>query len=122
MTFQIKIKRINQNIACLEQKKRHLKERMNMTNSSLRKKRTRTLIQLGGLIEISGILPKLNIALGDDLQRDEEAFEASATLMGALNEIVESFDPQSFEQQKLLWNRRGKKLLQKHIKFNKAEV
>ncbi len=56
----------------------------NSSPSSLIKARTRTLIQLGGLIEKSGILPYLNIYMGDDLQQDENLKEEGATLLGDL--------------------------------------
>ncbi len=58
--------------------------------SSIRKARTRTLIQLGGLIEKSGILPYLNINMGDDLQLDKNIKEEVATLLGALVDIKQS--------------------------------
>jgi hypothetical protein len=38
---------------------------------TLRKKRTRTLIQLGGLVQKSGLLEPLQLKIGDDLQGDE---------------------------------------------------
>ena len=47
-----------------------------------RKARTRTLIQLGGLVEKSGLLEPLNITLGDDLQKDYEHLENTAILTG----------------------------------------
>ena len=49
-----------------------------------RKARTRTLIQLGGLVEKSGLLEPLNITPGDDLQKDVEHLESTAILTGAL--------------------------------------
>jgi hypothetical protein len=75
----------------------------------VRKARTRTLIQLGGLIEKSGLLPSLDIALGDDLQKDENCFEGASTLLGALMDIQKSLDDD--KAQKMLWTKRGKKAL-----------
>ncbi|MBX9805238.1 MAG: conjugal transfer protein TraD [Alphaproteobacteria bacterium] len=48
-----------------------------------RKARTRTLIQLGGLVDKSGLLEPLNITLGDDLQKDYGHLESTAILTGA---------------------------------------
>mgnify|MGYP003432069893 FL=1 len=54
-----------------------------------RKARTRTLIQLGGLIEKSGLLESINIDVGSDLQKDIHLQENVAILMGGLVEIKE---------------------------------
>jgi hypothetical protein len=50
------------------------------TSSSLRKARTRTLIQLGGLVEKAGLLETFEISLGLDLQKDPEIKEQVAAL------------------------------------------
>jgi len=76
---------------------------------SLRKIRTRTLIQLGGLIEKANLLEPLGINLGDDLQKNEMLFDNVATLMGALADICRSL--QDDNSQKMLWKEKGKKLL-----------
>lgn len=75
---------------------------------SFRKTRTRTLIQLGGLVEKSGLLSLLELNLGDDLQRDPECFESVATLMGALGEIQDRLSREDADTQKILWCERGK--------------
>ena len=76
---------------------------------SLRKSRTRTLIQAGGLVEKAGLLGQLNIHLGDDIQKDELHFDAAATLMGAFCDLFQTLQEDS--AQKLLWRERGKKAL-----------
>ena len=63
---------------------------MKQSPSSLRKARTRTLIQLGGLIEKSGILPYLDITMGDDLQQDEHLKESVDILLGSLVDAKQS--------------------------------
>ncbi|MDR3179627.1 MAG: conjugal transfer protein TraD [Holosporaceae bacterium] len=55
--------------------------------NSERKARTRTLIQMGGLLEITPLPSICNINLGDDLQLDHP--EKSATLLGLLLHISE---------------------------------
>jgi Conjugal transfer protein TraD len=47
-----------------------------------RKARTRTLLQLGGLIVKAGITEKLGIKIGTDLQKDELQKKKACTLLG----------------------------------------
>lgn len=87
-----------------------------MTVSKMRKldhrrARTRTLIQLGGLVEKSGLADLLDIELGQDLQQDEECFEANAVLLGGLIELKNMLRQDANEQQKLLWASKGKEQL-----------
>jgi hypothetical protein len=56
-------------------------------NTTARKARTRTLIQLGGLIEKSGLMKSFDLEPGDDLQKDLEKKENVFALLGALLEI-----------------------------------
>lgn len=79
----------------------------------MRKARTRTLIQLGGLIEKAGLLDFLELETGQDLQKDPATFEGAATLMGALLSLKESFSSEEADAQKILWASRGKKELAK---------
>jgi hypothetical protein len=76
---------------------------------NLRKARTLTLIQLGGLIAKANLLEPLNIAVGDNLQKDESHFDSVATLMGALAEIYPILKNDT--TQKILWQEKGKKIL-----------
>lgn len=78
-----------------------------------RRARTRTLIQLGGLLEKSGIADLFGITLGQDLQRDDEISEEVAAIMGALVELKSSCGTEYFQQQKLLWAQKGKASLAK---------
>jgi hypothetical protein len=75
----------------------------------LRKAQTRTKIQLGGLIQKAGLLEPLGLHPGDDLQKDEQNFDAVATLMGAFCELSQPLLKD--DAQKLLWKERGKKAL-----------
>lgn len=58
------------------------------TPTTFRKARTRTLIQLGGLVEKSGLLDLLDLPLGADLQRDGEVQRGAAVLLGALLQVA----------------------------------
>lgn len=54
-----------------------------------RKLRTRTLIQAGGLLSLSGLLELCDISEGEDLQSDFDGYEKGATLLGILIEAGE---------------------------------
>ena len=100
-------------ITQISNKLRQMKERIQYRNGTgtmtLRKARTLTLIQLGGLIAKSNLLEPLDITLGDNLQKDETHFDSVATLMGALAEIYPTL--QNDISQKILWQEKGKKIL-----------
>jgi len=78
---------------------------------NFRKARTRTLIQLGGLIEKAGLLEALQLTPGNDLQKDPECFESVSVLMGALGEAYKSLDSTESQELKMLWCERGKEML-----------
>jgi hypothetical protein len=80
---------MNKEITTLELKKHRMEIKNNLTNTSLRKARTRTLIQLGGLIEKSGLLDNFDISIGDNLQTDLEKKEQVFALLGGLLELRE---------------------------------
>ena len=84
--------------------------RHHTSENSYRKRRTRTLIQCGALIQTSGLLSCLGISPGDDLQKDEQGLPKAATLLGALLEIKTQLN-ENPEQQKYLWEERGKEKL-----------
>jgi len=77
-----------------------------------RASRTRTLIQLGGLLDKAGLTAAFDIALGDDLQRDDYTFDPAATLLGALLEFNSQLQNKDCDlNQKRLWRFKGKKVL-----------
>ena len=78
-----------------------------------RKARTRTLIQLGGLIEKAGLLRMLGLETGDDLQKDAECFEGASILMGSFVEICQMLEGSEASAHKALWSERGKEMLRK---------
>ena len=61
-----------------------------------RKARTRTLLQIGGLIVKSGITEKLGITIGADLQKDEHQKKKAYTLLGML--ITQLFVPAEIDK------------------------
>jgi hypothetical protein len=65
------------------------------SSHAFRKARTRTLLQIGGLVAKSGLLETFEISLGLDLQRDPEQKHQVAALfkgMVELNEMAKSED------------------------------
>lgn len=81
-----------------------------------RRARTRTLIQLGGLIERSGLMDVLKIEVGQDLQQDPEAFNAVAILSALLGENAKTLLRISIED-KAKWIEVGRDIL----KVNKQD-
>ena len=75
---------------------------MQKESTQERKLRTRTLIQAGGLLSLSGILEQCEISEGEDLQSDPEGYKKGAALLGILIEaseaIVKNSDPQQMEK------------------------
>lgn len=63
---------------------------MQKQSTQERKLRTRTLIQAGGLLSLSGLLYQCGISEGEDLQNDLEGHEKAATLLGILMEAGEA--------------------------------
>lgn len=78
---------------------------------NMRKARTRTLIQLGGLIEKSGLLVPLDLIPGDDLQKDLSCHKSAAILMGALSDICATLHGEDALGCRVLWEEEGKKVL-----------
>ena len=76
-----------------------------------RKARTRTLIQLGSLVSLSGLTSILHIQEGEDLQFDMEAKDKAAMLLGALSELTDTdADSPSLSRQEK-WKDKGIRLL-----------
>lgn len=57
-------------------------------DSGNRRARTRTLIQIGGLVSLSGLLPICQIEEGEDLQFDIDSRDKAAALLGILLEAA----------------------------------
>ena len=59
------------------------------SHTSLRRARTRTLIQLGGLFEKSGLMETFDVQAGDNLQENLEKKENIFAILGGLLELKE---------------------------------
>jgi hypothetical protein len=70
---------------------------MQLDHLSIRRTRTRTLIQLGGLLEKVGLLDDFGLILGTDLQKDIKIKEPMAALVGALLELQTLLKAEPFQ-------------------------
>ncbi|NCP62679.1 MAG: conjugal transfer protein TraD [Alphaproteobacteria bacterium] len=66
------------------------------THTSFRRARTRTLIQLGGLFEKSGLMESFDVQAGDNLQENLEKKENIFAILGGLLELKEMMQNQEF--------------------------
>lgn len=93
----ISYEKIREQLAALETKKNRINNQINRSSKkqlaqekSDRNKRTRTLIQLGGLVSLSGLMAVCDIQEGDDLQDEFTDRDKAATLLGILMTCVEN--------------------------------
>ena len=62
-----------------------------MNSKNNRKARTRTLIQIGGLVVHCGLTDLLSIQMGEDLQKDPQSRDKAVTLLGIFLKAFENF-------------------------------
>ncbi len=88
-----------------------LRHKMKKQENSKRKARTRTLIQLGGLLDLTPLLAICKIELGEDLQLDHP--DKSATLLGILSHLCNKLPKHLTDQDLGKFKSVGKNLLKK---------
>ena len=84
-----KLKAIDVKLNRLRAQKNMLDMREKNVSKQLRMKRTRTLIQVGGLLSVAGLLDRFSINLGEDLQMDMQQHDKAATLLGVFVSLLE---------------------------------
>lgn len=93
-------------------RKAALKSRLKKKENNQRRARTRTLIQLGGLLNLTPLLSICNIELGDDLQLEHP--DKAAMLLGMLSELSqqlpEEISPDLLEHYRNIGVRRMKEV------------
>ena len=87
--YQKKLDELTVSLNRLTAQKAHLMTTLKKDNNTERKARTRTLIQLGGLMDVSGLLNVFDICAGDDLERDATKSDNGAALLGCLITVME---------------------------------
>ncbi|CAO5682814.1 MAG: hypothetical protein HEEMFOPI_01812 [Holosporales bacterium] len=95
-----KITDLQKRINDLELKKNVIKTQKLNVSKSERKKRTRTLIQAGALLNMMGFFDLCDIKEGDDLELDIESKDKAAVLLGMLESLKNTL-PNYLETQDL---------------------
>lgn len=106
-SIQAKINRLQSQRAALENK-------LKAKDNSLRKARTRTLIQMGGLINMLNLPNICGIDECDDLQLDLEASDKAAILLGMLAHLEDSLPPTLSEQTIAQFKQKGIRVIKNH--------
>ncbi len=88
-THQKKLDDITIAVNRLTAQKAQLTTALKKENTAERRARTRTLIQLGGLLTVSGLHELFDISPGDDLELDPTTRDNGATLLGCLITVME---------------------------------
>ncbi len=91
--------------------------RTQKADKSLRKARTRTLIQAGGILSLAGFLSFCGIEEGVDLQHDIANRDKAAVLLGILSEAFERLPNEPLSEHFEQWKNIGTRIL-KMRKFN----
>jgi len=97
-----------------------LENRMKKQKNNLRKARTRTLIQIGGLVDITPLPAICGIELGQDLQIDYP--DKAATLLGILMCAVNRLPENISDDDLMKFKNTGVKFLKQHRKNAKNIV
>lgn len=105
--IQIKINRLQSQKAVLENK-------LKIKNNSLRKARTRNLIQMGGLINMLNLPSICGINEGEDLQTDFETSDKAAVLLGMLAHLEDSLPLTLSEQVISQFKQKGIRVIKNH--------
>lgn len=98
----------------LRSNKQRLKSYSVNLDSSERRARTRTLIQLGGLLNMIGFATYVGIDEGEDLQLDLTATDKAATLLGILLETFQDLPEAPDLEQLNTWKETGIRSLKSH--------
>ena len=93
---------------------------LEITSNGFRRARSRSLIQLGALMDKAGLLETFQISLGADMQKDPEMKEPVAALFKGL--LVLNEMAQSEEVNLSLWARQGLEALRKGNKEKRAAM
>jgi len=107
----LKLAKVENKLGQLEAQEKMMEQRNLGPRISPRKARTRTLIQAGGLLKLSGLFDICSIKDGDDLQADLTMLDKAATLLGILMETVRTISPNPSQQDLECWQQSGVSVL-----------
>jgi len=110
----------------LQARKAQLENQQKTFNTMDRRSRTRTLIQMGGLLNMIGLPQLCGIHEGDDLQTDPLNHDKAATLLGMLVHLNEKLleQPRLFEANTGIldgFKQRGIRMMKEH-EIKKARI
>ena len=110
----------------LQARKAQLDNQQRVVDNTDRRARTRTLIQMGGLLNMIGLPQLCGIADGDDLQKDSLNHDKAAILLGMLVHLNEKLleQPRLFEADTGIlegFKQRGIRMLKEH-EIKKARI
>ena len=83
---------VSQMITLLERQQYRKLNEYALSSPELRRKRTRSLISLGGLVAKSGLLETFSLPLGADFQKDPEVKEQIAALFKGFLDLKDRVD------------------------------
>lgn len=110
--IQEKIIDFDQKINQLQAQKNALLNKSKKQNDSHRKRRTRTLIQLGGLVTLAQLHEVCGLEIGDDLQDDCHAKHKAEILLGILQTVFEQLPLPLSDTLQASFQEKGKRILQ----------
>lgn len=99
-------------------KKATITYRKQLADKALRRARTRTLIQAGGLLNLLGFFSVCSIEEGQDLQLDFENRDKAAILLGILSEAFERLPMDPSSEQLEFWKNIGIRVM----KMRKSDI
>lgn len=83
------------------------------SENTLRKARTRTLIQVGSLVNLAGLFEVCGIEEGDDLQLDITSRDKAANLLGILTHVMDTIASSPSQSELNKWKETGIMMLKK---------
>lgn len=81
---------LQQKINALKMRRNRELKKQSFQENNLRKSRTRTLIQLGGLVQKAGLAEHFEVEMGDDLQGNTEGRDKAELILGFLIEALQN--------------------------------
>ncbi len=107
----VKWSRQTRGIVKVKQKIYQMNNQSGLKTNGFRKARTRTLIQLGGLIERAGLFEAIGLIPGSDLQKDPLMQPLALSLLGAFLELRQ--DLQMGQSSLEMWKLKAQDFLNK---------
>jgi hypothetical protein len=112
-----RIQGIQSTLNRLHARKAKLKIQQDKRSKSHRRARTRTLIQMGGLLHMIGLSELCGIHEGEDLQLDSEAMDKAAILLGMLVALKEELPPTLIPEQISTYKQKGIRCMKMNTKL-----